>query len=78
MRSGGSASIADISLFVDVESVRSFGQTGYYTGNRDRSAAVGLNERHVTGYRTGSLDYDYGLAFLLHKTQSSLLLLLLL
>lgn len=65
MRPGGSASVADIPLFVDVESVHALGQTGDYPGNRDRAAAVGLDESHVAGHRAGSLDNHYGPAFLL-------------
>lgn len=66
VRSGGHATVAQVSLFVYVESVRSFAQTGQYSGNRDRTPAIGLDECYVTAHLIGSLQDDYGSAFLLH------------
>lgn len=65
VRSGRYATVAYVSLFVDVESVKSFGQTRYDSGNRNRTASNSLDKGHIAGYRTGSLENDYGSAFLL-------------
>lgn len=67
MRSGGYATVAYVSFIVDVESVRSFGQTGNHSGNRHRTGAIGLNESDVAGHLTGSLEDDNGSALLLNR-----------
>lgn len=67
VRSGGYATVADVSLLVHVEPVRSFGQTGYHSGNRHGATAVSLDKSHVSAHLAGSLEDDYGFAFVLKR-----------